>query len=235
LWAALLTSALAAIGLFELQGALGDHKTGHAIALPWTVGHAISVFGLWALMMALMMAPASTPMIAAFDTVVATRYAGFAREFRITCLIAGYLAAWSAFSGGATAAQWCLEAAGAIVGESLHHPVLKALFWFIAGVYQLSPLKRACLHRCRYPLGFFLIRWREGLWDSFAMGWRQGLFCVGCCWALMLLLFVVGLTSLPGMAVLAGFALLEKTSISPQEWRRCGPERDGTIDTLDFS
>ena len=87
---------------------------------------------------------------------------------------------------------------------------LSALLLVIAGVYQFSRLKRVCLSRCRSPVGFVLGEWRRGTWGGFAMGLRHGLFCLGCCWALMALLFVGGVMNLAWIAALSVVVAIEK-------------------------
>ncbi len=118
---------------------------------------------------------------------------------------------WIAFSIAATAAQWALQAMGwtdpMIVSVS---PGLTAALLLVAGVYQFSPLKRLCLSRCRTPFGFLLGEWRAGTGGAFAMGLRHGLHCLGCCWALMALLFVGGAMNLAWVAALAVAAGVEK-------------------------
>ncbi|MEO6319903.1 MAG: DUF2182 domain-containing protein, partial [Polaromonas sp.] len=125
--------------------------------------------------------------------------------------VAAYLLVWFIFSVGATAAQWALQAMGwvnpMIVSTS---PLLTALLLLIAGVYQFSRLKQVCLSRCRTPVGFLLGEWRPGLKGAFVMGLRHGLFCVGCCWALMALLFVGGVMNLAWIAALSMAVAIEK-------------------------
>jgi predicted metal-binding membrane protein len=118
---------------------------------------------------------------------------------------------WLAFSAAATALQWALQAIDwvnpMIVSSSA---LLTALLLLIAGVYQFSPLKKVCLSRCRTPLGFLLGEWRPGVSGAFVMGVRHGLFCVGCCWALMALLFVGGVMNLAWIAALSVVVAIEK-------------------------
>jgi predicted metal-binding membrane protein len=89
-------------------------------------------------------------------------------------------------------------------------PFVGGLLLIAAGVYQLTPLKRACLARCQSPLGFVLSQWREGPGGAVVMGLRHGAFCVGCCWLLMALLFVAGVMNLFWVAAIAAFVLAEK-------------------------
>jgi predicted metal-binding membrane protein len=170
-------------------------------------GAAASFLGMWVAMMAAMMLPSSWPMIRTFGAVSArNRESGRTRAF-----VGAYLAVWIAFSTVATAAQWVLQRADwvnpMIVSTSAS---LTAAMLVVAGVYQFSPLKRVCLSRCRTPLGFLLGEWRPGSAGAWTMGLRHGLLCVGCCWALMALLFVGGAMNLPWVAALAIVVAIEK-------------------------
>jgi predicted metal-binding membrane protein len=173
----------------------------------WLPGHWIGVLAMWAVMMAAMMLPSALPMVRTFADLGARRGApGDARAF-----VAGYLAVWGAFSAMATVAQWLLQAAGwtdpMVVSTSAP---LSAALLLIAGAYQFTPLKRLCLAGCRTPLGFLLGEWRAGRRGAFVMGWRHGVLCVGCCWALMALLFVGGAMNLAWVAALAVAVAIEK-------------------------
>jgi predicted metal-binding membrane protein len=154
-----------------------------------------------------MMLPWALPMILTFVH-LASRSGEPARAHGF---VAAYLAVWFGFSAGATAAQWAFQAIGwvdpMIVSRS---PWLTGVLLLIAGIYQFSPLKRTCLSRCRTPMGFLLGEWRPGARGAFVMGLRHGLFCLGCCWALMALLFVGGVMNLAWIAALSVAVALEK-------------------------
>jgi predicted metal-binding membrane protein len=123
----------------------------------------------------------------------------------------GYVAVWTAFSIVATALQFALEKSTLLspMMESASAALSGALL-AAAGIYQWMPVKQACLARCRSPLEFMLMQWRPGTRGAFVMGVRHGIYCVGCCWALMLLLFVGGVMNMAWIAVLAAFIFLEK-------------------------
>lgn len=163
-------------------------------------------FAMWALMSAAMMAPTALPALATYDDLshVATGLdkTGFGK------LLGGYLAAWFGFSALAALAQVGLYRSGLIgaLGQSLSVPLTMALL-IGAGIYQFSPLKEACLSRCRAPLTFFMQHWDEG---PFRNGGRLGLDCVGCCWALMALGFVGGTMNLAFMGLAMVLMTLEK-------------------------
>ena len=173
----------------------------------WGVASVLAIWTMWALMMAAMMLPSALPMILTFVD-LGRRSAEPARG---RSFVAAYLVVWLAFSAGATALQWTLQAMGwvdpMIVSTSAW---LTGLLLLVAGVYQFSRLKRVCLSRCRTPLGFLLGEWRAGVSGAFVMGVRHGLFCVGCCWALMALLFVGGVMNLAWIAALSIAVAIEK-------------------------
>lgn len=173
----------------------------------WSMANALAVLAMWALMMAAMMLPSALPMIVTF---VHLSERGGAQA-RGRGFVAAYMLVWFGFSTAAVAAQWGLQAMGwvdpMIVSTSA---ALNVLLLLVAGVYQFSPLKRVCLAKCRTPMGFLLGEWREGPRGGFVMGLRHGLFCVGCCWALMALLFVGGVMNLPWIAALSIAVAIEK-------------------------
>lgn len=136
----------------------------------------------------------------------------------------GYLAIWMAYSGFATIGQWGLHAAAlfspALEGTS---PVMGGALLVAAGAYQLTPFRDACMIHCRSPLDFFLSSWKEGRWGAFTMGFRHGLYCLGCCWALMALSFAFGVMNLLWMAGLTAYLLVEKvTSAGPRMSKAAG-------------
>jgi predicted metal-binding membrane protein len=173
----------------------------------WSAASILAIWLMWALMMAAMMLPSALPMILTFvQLAMRAGERGRARGF-----VAAYLLVWFAFSAAATGAQWALQAMGwvdpMIVSRSAW---LTAVLLLVAGLYQFSPLKRVCLSHCRTPMGFLLGEWRPGASGAFVMGARHGLFCVGCCWALMALLFVGGVMNLAWIAALSIAVAIEK-------------------------
>jgi predicted metal-binding membrane protein len=173
----------------------------------WSLANIAAIFVMWAVMMAAMMLPSALPMIAAFVRLnLQQGEAGRARMF-----VAAYLLVWTVFSAAATALQWLLQWLDWVdpMIVSTSSPLTAALL-LIAGAWQFTPLKRICLARCRTPVGFLLGEWRPGLRGGFVMGLRHGLFCMGCCWALMALLFVGGVMNLAWIAALAIAVAIEK-------------------------
>ena len=115
----------------------------------------------------------------------------------------GYLSVWLAFSLVAASLQLVLGATGLLSADDRLGPRLSGLFLLGAGLYQATPLKSSCLRHCRNPLTFFLARWRDGPVGALRMGIGHGVFCLGCCWALMALALVLGVMNLAWMAALA--------------------------------
>jgi predicted metal-binding membrane protein len=175
----------------------------------WQFVNGLAVWAMWAVMMAAMMLPSALPMVATFGRLCAR--AG--ERGRAQAFVAGYLLVWLLFSAGATALQWSWQAAGWIdpMGSSQSAPLTAGLL-LLAGAYQFSPLKRACLAGCRTPLGFLVGEWRPGVSGGLKMGWRHGLLCLGCCWALMALLFIGGVMNLAWIAALSIAVAIEKTA-----------------------
>jgi predicted metal-binding membrane protein len=179
----------------------------------WSASNVLAIWLMWAVMMAAMMLPSALPMLLTFGR-LSSRSGEPARG---RSFAAAYLAVWFAFSVAATAVQWALQAVDwidqMIVSTS---PGLNAVLLLLAGAYQFSPLKRLCLDGCRSPMGFLIGEWRAGLKGALVMGMRHGLLCLGCCWALMALLFVGGVMNLAWIAALALAVAIEKLAPAGQ-------------------
>jgi predicted metal-binding membrane protein len=178
---------------------------------PWRAGDMAASFAMWAVMMTAMMVPSVSPTVLAFARISRARRQHAMPYVPAAVFLAGYLAAWTAFSAAATAAQEGLRSAALLSPEMAANSrsIGRALL-IGAGIFQWTPLKNACLLHCRSPLGFLLTEWRDGRAGALQMGWRHGLYCVGCCWLLMALLFVVGIMNLVWVAAIAGFVIVEK-------------------------
>ena len=167
--------------------------------------------GIWVTMMAAMMLPSVAPMVLVFARISRER-AARGREVVPTWLfLAGYLATWTAYGVLAYGVYRALDH----VDLGLLHwdrggPYVAGAVLAAAGIYELTPLKRVCLRHCRGPLHFILGAWRPGATGAVSMGIEHGLFCVGCCWSLMLVMFGVGISSLTAMLVLGGITAIEK-------------------------
>jgi predicted metal-binding membrane protein len=179
---------------------------------PWGAADLLSTFLMWAVMMVAMMLPSASPMILAFAGVNRARRAKSLSYVGTAVFVLGYVAVWSAFSAAATAAQAALHSAALLSPmTSGSSRAIGGALLLAAGIFQWTPWKNACLHHCRTPLGFILTEWRDGSRGAFQMGWKHGFYCVGCCWLLMALLFVVGVMNLWWVAGIAAFVLVEKT------------------------
>ncbi|HVL73452.1 MAG TPA: DUF2182 domain-containing protein [Beijerinckiaceae bacterium] len=183
---------------------------GHARA-PWTLHHAALLLAMWAIMMAAMMLPSAAPTILLYATIARRRAERGDATVSSAVFAAGYLLAWAGFSVGATALHYGLERIALLSPMmNVSHGGLAGAVLIGAGLYQWTPLKNACLRRCRSPLDFVLSEWREGPAGALAMGLRHGVYCVGCCWALMRLLFVGGVMNVAWIGAIALFVLVEK-------------------------
>jgi predicted metal-binding membrane protein len=178
---------------------------------PWTISDIVLNVAIWWVMMIGMMVPSAMPMMLVFAAVNRSKRAR-GKPFVPTAVFAvGYLIAWGVFGLAATFAEWTFEQAALIAPETQRvGPGLGAGIVIVAGIYQLTPVKNACLAHCRTPLDFVLNHWREGAPGAVRMGLEHGFYCLGCCWVLMALLFAVGVMNLLWMALLTAFVLVEK-------------------------
>jgi predicted metal-binding membrane protein len=185
-----------------------------ALSSPWTVFYWLVAFAMWVVMMVAMMLPSASPMVLLYARVV--RHAesqgkGSRATASVAAFASGYLTLWILFSVLAVALQYALEHAGVLSAMmSSRSMLLSALLLVAAGLYQLTPLKSACLRHCRTPAGFIAAHWRPGVAGAWRMGFSHGLHCVGCCIALMLLLFVGGVMNLVWIVALTLIVAIEK-------------------------
>jgi predicted metal-binding membrane protein len=178
---------------------------------PWNAGEFGLMFIMWTIMMVAMMIPSASPMLLSFAAVNRRRLERDAPYVSTSVFLLGYLLVWTLFSLAATVMQGWLQA-GALVSSAMvsTSSVFAGALLVTAGVFQWTPLKRRCLTHCHAPLSFLTAHWREGRTGALVMGVHHGLYCVGCCWAVMLLLFVAGVMNLFWVATIAAFVLLEK-------------------------
>jgi predicted metal-binding membrane protein len=176
----------------------------------WDAPHLLLLWAMWSVMMTAMMLPSAAPLILLYGAAVRRSRQWGARRHTYA-LVAGYLAAWTAFSIAATALQRALASLLLVTPmmEAGSSRVIATLL-VVAGVYQWTPLKHACLRACRSPLGFLMARWREGSSGAFRLGLEHGSYCIGCCWALMLLLFAGGVMNVVVIAGLTAWVAFEK-------------------------
>jgi len=192
-----------------------DHMDVHLVLMPamigWTGIDLALVWLMWSLMMVGMMLPSAAPMLLSFAAmgrrVDPVRPAAHGLAFA-----AGYFLVWTAFSAAVTLLQW-----GLLRWRLVSPMMVSTSAWFagellcLAGIYQFTRWKTACLASCREPMAFLVRHWQLGLHGALRMGLRHGAFCLGCCWALMALLFVLGVMNLWWIVVLTLFVLAEKT------------------------
>jgi len=168
------------------------------------------VFMMWAVMMVAMMMPSASPMVLMYARIARGR--GTAWLWHASMFAAGYIFVWSVFSIFATIGQALLARTAMISNSMSVTPIAGGAILIAAGIYQLTALKNSCLGHCQSPYSFFMTRWRDGASAAFRMGVDHGIFCVGCCWLLMAMLFVVGVMNLTWVAAISILVLLEKAT-----------------------
>ena len=197
-------------GAMMPMDASGGEATGTA-ALPPVPVEFILIYLMWVVMMVAMMVPGASPMIAVFGAINRRRREERGPWVRTTVFLLGYLAVWSLFSAVATTMQLMLQNTGALTPMmASSSATLSASLFAAAGLYQWTPLKDFCLNHCRSPIGFVLSEWRDGPAGAVVMGFRHGLYCVGCCAAIMGLLFAVAVMDLRWVAAITVLVTVEK-------------------------
>jgi len=219
-WAAIiLVTALSWLYLLfldaNMNSGMGTEMGSMTMRRPWSWLDVWLMFLMWAVMMVAMMLPSASPMILLYQRIA---YQKMRRpQLSVALFVSGYLLVWTAFSALATVAQWALREIG-LVNDMMvsSNAVLSGTLLLVAGAYQLSPFKQACLRHCQAPFTFIMQHWRSGRQGAFLMGLHHGTYCLGCCWLVMALLFVGGVMNLLWIAFLALVVLLEK--ILPGIW-----------------
>ena len=207
-WAYLLRTsagmgAMAANAQMHMAMGMGDMRA-------WGVADWFGLFVMWTVMMVAMMLPSAAPVIVLVLGVYRRR-ADVQARMAAAAFAAGYLLAWTGFSLIASAGQIAFHRASLMAPDMrLRSAALSGVVLLVAGIYQWLPLKNTCLTHCQSPLGFLSQYWREGAIGGLMLGLRHGAFCIGCCWLLMAMLFVVGVMNLAWVAALAGLVLAEK-------------------------
>lgn len=197
---------LAWLYLFRLAGGTGAMELA-----PWGLAEWVLTSLMWAVMMIGMMIPSAAPMILLFAGLRRRKRPRAALGGEIAVFMSGYILVWTGFSVAATALQWSLEQAALLSPMMVSlSPQLNGAILIAAGIYQWLPIKDVCLRQCRDPARFLSEHWRPGTAGALGMGLRHGLFCLGCCWVLMALLFVGGVMNLVWIALIAGLVLIEK-------------------------
>jgi predicted metal-binding membrane protein len=189
----------------------------------WDTPRLIALWAMWAAMMAGMMLPSAVPVVLLYARAARNRPGEGHPAARIYAFAFGYVLVWAVFSAGATVLQRVL-ARRLLLTPMMEPavPVAAATLLFVAGLYQLTPLKHRCLQSCRSPLVFLTSRWRTGAGGAARMGVEHGIYCVGCCWTLMLLLFAGGVMNLAVILALTVWVAVEKLAPFGEQSARAG-------------
>ena len=176
------------------------------------------LFAMWAIMMVAMMTPSAIPTLRTYRTMQRNRSRQTLESVSWTIFLFGYLAAWTVFSAVISVIQWPLHEWGLLDPMMASRSQLfSGILLIVAGLYQWTPWKDACLTQCRTPLQFLLARWKDGRSGALQMSFEHGLYCIGCCWALMLVLFAVGMMNMLWVAAIMLFVIVEKALPSPAQ------------------
>lgn len=223
-----LESVLSREHTFVIAGLVGITTAGWAYSLSVSVGGHFHeplsdgmwspwsfavVFIMWSIMMVAMMVPSAAPMILTYATLQRAQHGKrqATGTQAVASFVAGYLIVWSAFSFVATLVQWALQSAALVTAAGASASLLfTGTLLVVGGGFQWTPWKRACLTHCRSPFVVLITSWRDGPRGALAMGLEHGAYCVGCCWALMALMFVAGVMNIFWLIAIAIFVLVEK-------------------------
>lgn len=178
---------------------------------PVTVDTFTLTFAMWTVMMVGMMLPSASRTILLYGTLVRKNGERGTVLPGVWIFTSGYVVVWTAFSLLATILQVALEQMSLVTPMMVSaNKAMSAAILIAAGIYQWLPFKEVCLSKCQNPLQFLVARWRPGAGGAFRMGAENGVYCVGCCWAIMLLLFVAGVMNLIWVALITAFVFIEK-------------------------
>jgi len=201
---------------------LSSQKMTMPMTTSWTGADFFFTFAMWSVMMIGMMSATAFPVLSLFSSMQKNR-TGSALHKTVLLFGLGYLIMWVGFSVVAAFAQWGLHEAALLSPKmATTSSVLGGAVLLLAGAYQLTPTKGACLRQCQSPLGFLMTNWREGARGALVMGLKHGKYCLGCCWALMCVLFVVGVMNIAWVVALTAFILIEKFGRSGSYVARLG-------------
>lgn len=208
---------MSALEMTRMAGPVGEPMA-MASATNWTLGYAFLVFLMWWIMMIAMMTPSAAPVLLLFTTLKRhgsqrARATGLSMMF-----LAGFLLVWMGFSAAATSIQWVAESMKLSNGAmmALGTKPAAGVVLLAAGLYQFSSLKAVCLRHCRSPVHFLTANNRKGYSGALMMGLHHGAYCCGCCWVLMVLLFVGGIMNLYWIVGIAVYVLAEKLMPRPR-------------------
>src|SRR5438477_9912673 len=185
----------------------------------WSASELLPLFLMWAQMMVAMMVPSVAPTVLTFALVNRKRQEQDRPYVPAAVFLGGYLAVWIVFSAVVAISQWLLHGLALLTPAMvMTSPVVGAALLIGAGVFQFLSLKTRCLDHCRAPLSFLMSNWQEGWAGAFLMGIKHGAYCTGCCWLLMLLLFVAGVMNIWWVATISLFVLIEKLGVPIKKW-----------------
>ena len=223
-YTALVVVLLIAAGLWwanaAMMGMMAEMPMSEA-APRWSAGLVIGTIVMWLLMMAAMMLPAMSPVISIYARLSAKEHQGAHLVLRVALFASGYFALWAVVSVALALLQLVLRDSAWFTMEGTKAtPLVAGVLLILAGGWQLTAIKDFCLEHCRHPLTFLIGHWREGISGAFPMGLHHGLYCVGCCIALMGLMFVFGAMSLLWMAIIAAYFVAEKLLPMAETWGR---------------
>jgi predicted metal-binding membrane protein len=214
-------TALSWLYLVRMNAGMGHGGMAH-MAMPAMApslpAQLVAAFIMWSIMMVAMMLPTALPAVAVFGNLARRRALQVGATTPTGLYVVGYVAAWTGYSAVAAVGQVALARAALLTPMLESASVaLSAVILLTAGAFQFTALKDACLSKCRTPFAYFLAEWRDGKAGALRLGLKHGSFCVGCCWALMAVMFVVGAMNLAWMAALTLFVLGEK--LAPAHWQ----------------
>lgn len=183
----------------------------------WAATDFVLLFLMWLVMMIAMMTPSVSPLILLFAVINRQKKQQQNPFVHTGYLLAGYFLVWGGFSLVATLLQWLLQQVSLLNPEmKITGAIPGSIILIAAGIFQFTPLKRTCLRNCRTPIDFIHHNWKEGKRGALQMGMENGMYCLGCCWVLMVLLFFSGIMNLLWIALIAVFVLIEKTFPQPK-------------------
>jgi len=198
---------VAVLAVAAMAWLITDVRMAGMDAGPWTDPGSLGVYtSTWFVMMVAMMLPSTMPMVLVFRRL---KQARSSPTLATSIFVIGYFAVWTASGLVAYAALKAGLSGGIFTWDHSGRPIAVGAL-IVAAVYEITPLKNMCLGKCRSPFGFLLSSWRDGLLGAFTMGARHGAWCLGCCWALMVALFALGVMSLTWMLVVTGLIATEK-------------------------
>jgi predicted metal-binding membrane protein len=211
--ALVLLSALAWAGTVHQAGSMGMGMItcSMTMGMPLSMSNAMLYLALWGVMMVAMMFPSVAPMVVLFSTVSRKKREQEATFAPTWVFAAGYGTLWTLTGVAAYAGDLAIQSLpDSFPSLRTYGTVMGGATLIAAGLYQFTPLKYLCLTQCRSPMGFLLNSWRDGYLGAFRMGFHHGAYCLGCCWSLMAVFFVVGTMNLVWMGILTLVIFMEK-------------------------